>query len=120
MCAGCGRPSGARAKIDRYAEALGRLLPRTVPLAEALRVAGLTDPECRAAWSRLDERRATNMRMFAADLRATGELRDDLDDDQVADLVWSMNSSQYYLLVSSRGADYAAWVGDIWTRTLLR
>jgi AcrR family transcriptional regulator len=116
------RADGARAKIEAYAEALGRLLPEAVPLSDALRVAGITDPDCRSVWERLNERRAVNMRLFAADLRSTGELREDLTDGDVADLVWSMNSPEYYLLVTSRGRtppEYAAWVADVWTRTLL-
>jgi len=114
---------GARAKIELYAAALGRLLPHAVPISEALRVAGATDEACRAVRHGLDERRARNMHLFAADLRATGELRDDLTDDDVADIVWSMNSSEYYLLVTGRGRSpeqYAAFVADVWTRTLLR
>jgi AcrR family transcriptional regulator len=114
---------GARAKIDLYADAMGRLLPHAVPISEALRVAGATDEACRAVRRGLDERRARNMRLFAADLRATGELRADLSDDDVADLVWSMNSSEYYLLVTGRGRspeEYAAFVADVWSRTLLR
>jgi AcrR family transcriptional regulator len=113
---------GARAKIEVYAAALGRLLPETVPLADALRVAGMTDEACRSVWQGLTERRAANMRLFARDLRGTGELRADLSDDEVADLVWSMNGPEYYLLVASRGfgaGRYAALVADVWTRTLL-
>ncbi len=114
--------AGARAKITTYADALGRLLPVAVPLADALRVAAITDSECRAVWDALNERRAANMRLFARDLRATGELRADLTDDDVADLVWSTNSPEFYLLVTSRGRtpeQYAALVADLWTRTLL-
>ena len=113
---------GARAKLKTYAGALGRLLPRAIPLSDALRVAALTDPACREVWQSLVERRAANMRLLAADLRATGELRTDLSDDEVADLVWSMNGPEYYLLVASRGRspeDYAALVADVWIRTLL-
>ena len=116
------RAEGAGAKINVYAEALGRLLPEVVPLSNALRVAGANDPECQAVWEALNARRAVNMRRFAADLRFTGELRDDLTDDDVADLVWSMNSPEYYLLVTATGrtpADYAAFVADVWTRVLL-
>jgi AcrR family transcriptional regulator len=109
----------AATKIAVYADALGRLLPQTVPLAEALRVAGQTDPDCRAVAEQQDARRAANMRLFAADLRATGELREDLTDDEVADLVWTMNSPAFFRLVTSRGRDYAATVADVWTRTLL-
>ena len=114
--------SGARAKIATYAEALGRLLPITAPLLEALREAGVEDEQCRAAWTGVEERRAANMRRFAADLRATGELRDDRDDDEVADLVWSMNSAAYFTALTRRGwssDQYAALVRDVWTRTLL-
>ncbi len=62
------------------------------------------------------------MQLFARDLRETGELRPDLTDDDVADLVWSTNSPEFYLLVTSRGRtsqQYAALVADLWTHTLL-
>jgi len=112
----------ARAKITTYAEALGHLLPTTVPLMNALREAGATDPECRKVWVAISERRAANMLRFAADLRATGELRSDLTDRQVADLVWSMNSPEYFGLLATRGLTpqgYAEQVADVWCRTLL-
>jgi AcrR family transcriptional regulator len=112
----------AQAKIGTYAAALGRLQPTVAPLTEALREAGLQDKECQAAWSALIERRATNMRRFAADLRGTGEVREDIDDDTVADIVWATNSADYYLLLASRGwsADrYADHLTDLWTRLLL-
>jgi AcrR family transcriptional regulator len=115
--------AGAAEKIAVYAAALARVLPSTVPLLEALRVAGQADPDCRAVLVGVSERRAANMRLFAADLRATGELRDDLDDDAVADLVWSMNSPDYFQLIRSRGyspEQYADLVRDVWVRSLLR
>lgn len=113
---------GAAAKIRTYADALGRRLPHTVPLAEALRNAAESDPECRAQWTALVERRASNMLRFAAELRATGELRPDLDDRRVADLVWTLNSPEYFRLLTSRGhspEEYADVVADVLTRTLL-
>ncbi len=112
----------ARAKIETYAAALAQVLPTTVPLMNALREAGATEPECRAVWTAVNDRRAANMLLFAGDLRATGELRDDLTDRQVADLVWSMNSAEYFGLLALRGlgpAQYAAQVADVWCRTLL-
>jgi AcrR family transcriptional regulator len=112
----------ARAKIETYAAALGTVLPTTVPLMNALREAGSTDPECRRVWQSVNDRRAANMRLFAADLRATGEIRSDLTDDQVADLVWSMNSAEYVGLLLSRGigpGGLTALLADVWCRTLL-
>jgi AcrR family transcriptional regulator len=114
--------TGARAKLTTYAEALGRLFPTTVPLAEALHVAAQGDAECRKVWEALNERRAANMLLFAHDLRETGELRDDLTDEDVAHLVWTTNSPEFYLLTTARGRSpehYVATITDLWTRTLL-
>jgi AcrR family transcriptional regulator len=112
----------ASEKIAVYATALGDLLPRTAPLLRALKEAARTDPECARVWQELNERRAANMRRFAADLRATGELRADLGDEEIADLVWSTNSVEYFDLLTSRGWEpeqVAALLQDVWCRTLL-
>lgn len=112
-----------REKIALYADALADVLPRTVPLLVALREAGLADPECQSVYESIGERRSTHMRTFAADLRDTGDVREDLDDDEIADVVWAMNGPDFYLLMRSRGRtpeQYAALVSDIWTRTFLR
>lgn len=112
----------ARTKLATYAEALGRVFPTTVPLADALRVAAISDPDCRRVWEGLNERRAANMLLLARDLRATGELREDLTDEDVAHLVWTTNSPEFYLLTTAggRGAEhYVATVKDVWTRTLI-
>jgi len=56
-------------------------------------------------------------------LHSTGALRSDRSDDEVADIVWSMNAAEYYaLLVSERGwspARFQRWLTDAWTRALL-
>ena len=116
-----GEPS-ARGKIAIYAAAVARLIPRTATLQEALRRAGETDADCAATWQRLVNRRAANMRLFAADLRSTGDLRDDLSDEEVADVVWSTNAAEYWLLLEQRGwtpARYEALLVDLWSRMLL-
>ena len=62
------------------------------------------------------------MLRMAAELRATGEVRPELTDEQVAHLLWTTNSTAFYRLATSGGrgpGDYAAMVLDLWTRTLL-
>jgi len=42
--------------------------------------------------------------------------------DAAADLVWATNGPDFYLLLRSRGytpAQYADFIRDVWTRTLL-
>ena len=100
------------------------MAPRTAPVFLALRDAAARDPACAALQAEITGRRAANMRLFAADLRATGDLRPDLDDDEVADIVWSMNAAEYrVLLVGERGWSaerFGTWLADAWTRLLLR
>jgi AcrR family transcriptional regulator len=115
----------ARAAADKlaiYAAALARLLPQVAPLQEALRQAGEADADCAAVWHQLVDRRAANMRLFAADLRGTGELRPDLDDDTVGDIVWATNSVEFFSLLALRGwhpSRFEAMLVDLWTRVLL-
>ena len=80
------------------------------------------DADCARLWRGIADRRAANMLLFARDLRATGELRPDLDDADVADLVWSTNAPEYYQLLAERGwtpERYRRLVVDMWTRVLL-
>jgi AcrR family transcriptional regulator len=113
--------SGLRAKLRVYADAMGRLQPEIAPLLRALAFAGEQDASCAAAFRQIDERRAANMRLLAADLRATGEVRADLDDAAVGDLVWSTNSWEYFHLLHRRGFTprrYADHLADLWYRAL--
>ncbi len=114
--------ASAEAKIRTYAAAMGRVLPQSVPIMRALREAGATEPECAAQHDAISERRAANMRLFVADLRATGDLRADLTDDDAADLIWSLNSPEWFGLVTGRGRtpeQYAALLADVLVHTLL-
>lgn len=114
--------ANAEDKIRLYAQALADLLPRTVPLNEALAEATRSEPACRELRELITSRRRGNMQLLAADLRRTGQLRGDLTDEQVADLVWSMNSPEYFRLLADAGytpKQYAHLVVDVWTRTLL-
>ena len=113
---------GARAKLVTYAEGLGRVMPRVAPLFDSLAQAALTEPDCAALRDAIGDRRRANMLKLAADLRSTGELRLDLDDDEVADLLWTTNAPEYYALAVARGwspATYVERLADLWTRLLL-
>jgi AcrR family transcriptional regulator len=115
--------ASAHDKITAYVTGLVDVQRRLAPVYLALHDAAGADTESAALWKTIAERRAQNMRRFAADLRATGELRADLTDDDVADIVWSMNGTEYWvLLVGNRGWSaerFAAYLIDAWSRLLL-
>lgn len=112
----------AGAKISRYAAALRDLVPRLAPLVQVLREAAPADADCARLWRSIADRRAGNMLLFARDLRATGELREDLTDEVIADIVWSTNAPEYYQLLADRGwtpERYERLLVDLWSRALL-
>lgn len=113
----------ALGKLTIYAEALIDIHRRLAPVFRVLEVASLAEPDLKALWEEIAERRASNMRLFAKDLADTGEVRKELSLNTVADIIWSMNSPQFYiLLVDQRHwspQDYASWLADAWQRLLL-
>lgn len=113
----------ARGKIAAYVEGMVAVQARLAPVYLALRDAASTDDESAALWREISERRAGNMRAFAGELRGTGELRDDLTDDTIADVIWSTNGPEYWtLLVHDRGWPpdrFGAYLVDAWERLFL-
>ena len=117
---------GVDGRMHALVEGAGALLlalPDVDVAQAAIREAAVGDAACAALRAEISTRRAATMRLFAADLRATGELRPDLTDDEVADIVWSMNAAEYYvLLVHERGwtpRRFGAHLADTWRRVLL-
>lgn len=113
----------AEAKLAVYADAVTALQSRVAPLFTVLRDAAGVDPELARVWQEITERRARNMHLLAADLAGTGDLRPDLTVDEVADVIWTTNGSEYYaMLVLDRGWSpdrFRGWLLDAWCRLLL-
>jgi AcrR family transcriptional regulator len=115
--------AGARQKIQLYAAAVRAISARMAPLHLVLRDAAAHAPELARIRDEIARRRAANMRLFAQDLIDTGELRPGLGIGEVADIVWSMNSAEFYsLLVHERGwppQRFEQWLADAWCRLFL-
>ncbi len=114
----------AAEKLRIYAAALRRIQQRLAPLFRVLDGAAPLDPELASLWRNISQRRSKNMRLFAADLAETGRVRRELSLDKVADIVWSMNSPEFYLLlVEQRGwsaEEFEQWLAEAWVRLLLK
>jgi AcrR family transcriptional regulator len=111
-------------KLKLYAGAIAAIQPRLAPVFKILKAAAPLDAGLTALWQGISERRAANMKLLARDLAATGELRKSLSVSQVADILWSMNSPEYYLmLVEERQwskETFERWLADAWIRLLLK
>jgi AcrR family transcriptional regulator len=110
-------------KLAIYAAAVRTIHGRLAPLVRSVQGAASVHPEVARAWKEISERRARNMRLFVAHLAGVGALRDSLDPDEAADVVWATNSPELYLLlVGERGwtpERYEAWLAQAWERLLL-
>jgi AcrR family transcriptional regulator len=111
----------AGAKIARYASAMRMIAGRLAPVLGILQQAAAGEPELAVLWREIAERRAANMRRFAADLAAVATLRVDID--EAADIIWATNAPELYqLLVGQRGWSperYEHFLADAWHRLLL-
>jgi hypothetical protein len=118
------KETNADQKLRLYAAALRSIQVRLAPLIRVLEGAAPHDPDLRALWQSIARRRARSMRLLAQDLAATRRLRSDLSIDRTADVIWSMNSPEFYLLlVEQRGwspKEFERWLGDAWIRLLLK
>jgi AcrR family transcriptional regulator len=111
----------AQAKIEIYASAMRLIAARLAPVLGMIQQAAGAAPELAALWRESSERRAVNMRRFAADLAAVAALR--VDPGEAADIIWATNAPELYqLLVGQRGwtpERYERFLADTWCRLLL-
>jgi AcrR family transcriptional regulator len=110
-------------KLTIYAAAVCKIQARMAPLLLALRDASATEPEAKSIWQNISNRRATNMRRLAQNLKDAGGLRPGVSVDEAADVIWATNSSEMYVLLTiERGWPpdrYERWLSDSWCRLLL-
>jgi len=92
----------AETKIEIYASAMRMIAGRLAPVLGIIQQAAGAEPELTSLWREISDRRAANMRRFAADLAAVGALRVDLG--EAPDIIWATNAPELYqLLVGQRG-----------------
>jgi AcrR family transcriptional regulator len=109
-------------KLAIYAAAMRAIQMRLAPLFLALRDAASTEPDARAVWQEISDRRAANMRRLVAAL-GDNALRHGLSIDDAADTIWATASSELFVLLTGERhwspERYEAWLSDTWRRLLL-
>jgi AcrR family transcriptional regulator len=115
--------TSAHEMLAIYAAAMRDIHGRLAPLVRAVEVASRAHPELAEVWKEIAERRARNLRQLAQGLLRTGEVREGLSVERIADVLWATNSPELYtLLVEQRSwspDDYASWLADTWVRLFL-
>lgn len=107
-----------------YAWLIVEVAGRLAPIYEAVRGAASADPEVRDVFEAIGTERRIGAGNVVRDLLAKGaSLRDGLDEEAAADVLWVLNDAGlYHLLVHRRGwtpERFATWVADAMQRELL-
>jgi AcrR family transcriptional regulator len=104
-----------RKKLALYAGGAVERQVRSAGVQILIRDGRHVDDTLEEVWQKLLTERLTGMTMLATHLHATGQLRADLDVDEVRDLLWTYISVEVYeLLVLNRGWPldrYTTWLG---------
>jgi AcrR family transcriptional regulator len=108
-------PEAAR-KIAIYAKHLASTMPRSAPVQLLARDGAASSPDAATVWKQIRQETLTAMKMFAADLAETGQLR--VSATLARDVLWTYHAPELYeLLVLERGWS-AARYGKFITRAL--
>ncbi|HSR24391.1 MAG TPA: TetR family transcriptional regulator [Candidatus Eisenbacteria bacterium] len=102
--------------LERYAEILTEIGGRLAPLNEAVRDAASGDPDARYLWETHRAERRERAAEVVRDLARTGGLREGLDREAAADVVWVLSDpGLYHQLVNQRAwapERFQAWLAD--------
>lgn len=112
----------ATRKIAIYAEHLASTMPRSAPVQLLARDGAASSADAAAVWKQIRDETLTAMKMFAADLGKTGQLR--VSAAVARDVLWTYHAPELYeLLVQERGwsaARYGEFITAALTDALLR
>jgi AcrR family transcriptional regulator len=115
--------SDPRRKLRLFAGMVRPMLERLAPIWQVALEASRTDPELSSLVAELLHRHVGSMRLVVEDLAEAGRLRAAISKDIARDVVWAMNSPEFYrLLVVGRGWTgemFESWIADAWARLLL-
>jgi AcrR family transcriptional regulator len=115
--------SDPQRKIEMFAHVVRQLHERVALLIDVLNYGAQTDTDLKTLADSLNDRRVGHMRLFIEHLAAANGLRAGLSIEQAADVVWLMNSPEFYLLCV-RGRHWTPdyfelWLADTWKQLLL-
>jgi len=113
----------ARLKLVLLARMVRPMLERLAPIGQVVREVAPVDAELRSLVAELQQRHAGSMRLVIDHLSEAGRLRPSISKDIARDILWAMNSPEFYgLLVVGRGWTgevFENWLADAWQRLLL-
>jgi AcrR family transcriptional regulator len=112
-----------RRKLQLFAGLVRPMLERLAPIWQVVMEAAPSDPEVSSIVAELQRRHVGSMQLVIEHIAGAGRLRPAISKDAASDVLWAMNSPEFYrLLVVGRGWTaemFENWLADTWQRILL-
>lgn len=109
--------------VAAYAKLAQTIGARTDPLVRMIMGSRDTDANLRSFVDTIHQERRTGSAFWIGRLHDAGWLREDLDVERAADILWAVNSYEPRWLLTDRGwsaDEFTAWLADTLSRLLLR
>jgi AcrR family transcriptional regulator len=115
--------TGPGEAVAAFAQLAQVISARVDPLLRVLLGSRDTDAALSSFARTIDEERRTGSSMWVRHWHAAGWLREDLEVEKAADILWALNSHEPRWLLQDRGwtaAEVTAWLADTLRHALLR
>lgn len=117
------REPDQKTQVAMLAYGCAQIMERVTPIIDVMRMAAKTEPDIAVLLEHFLDERWQNMRILVGHIAAHGPLNPAVDEDQAADLVWTLSSAEVLsLLRNERGWSaqrYADWLTESLQRLLL-
>ena len=112
-----------RRQLQMFAEVVANNLDQFAVISEIMTDAAKIEPDFDRILQKLNKQRLEHMTLAVQQIASNGPFRKDIDEAEARDIVWTLTSSEVFLLLTrDRGwskEKYAQWLADILIRDLL-
>jgi TetR/AcrR family transcriptional regulator, regulator of autoinduction and epiphytic fitness len=110
-------------QLHMFAEVVANNLDQFAVISEIMTDAAKTEPDFDRILQKLNRQRLEHMTFAVQQIAANGPFRENIDEAEARDIVWTLTSGEVFLLLTrDRGwskEKYAQWLADILIRDLL-
>jgi AcrR family transcriptional regulator len=110
-------------QLEMFAQVVATNLDQAAVVSEIMSDAAKTEPDFNRILQKLNKQRLEHMTLAVQQFAANGPFREEIDEVQARDTVWTLTSPEVFLLLTQdRGwakEKYAQWLTDMLTRVLL-
>ncbi len=112
-----------RRQLQMFAQVVASNLDQIAEVSEIMTDAAKIEPDFDRILQKLNRQRLEHMTLAVQQIRANGPFREEVDDDDARDTVWTLTSPEVFLLLTrDRGwskENYAEWLAELLIRALL-